>query len=411
MSKKLKTKFPKLRFPEFSDEWQSYKGADITSKITKGSSPSWQGFQYQKSGVLFVTSENVRDGLLDISEPKFVDKDFLQKQKNSQLLTGDILINIVGASIGRCCIYTINDIALINQAVAVFRVNNNHLNNFIAYCYQQSRIQKIISGTQSESARPNLSLGDLNNLVFILPEIAEQEKIASFFGALDTRLTQLRHKRELLQTYKRGVMQKIFSQKIRFPQPDGSPFPAWERKKLGELGEVIAGLTYSPSDVEKEGLLVLRSSNVQDGKLAFDDCVFVNTVVNSKSLSRESDILICVRNGSTNLIGKNALIPKNIPPSTHGAFMVIFRSNRNSFIFQLFQTDMYKRQVYQDLGARINSINSDRLRKYRFLIPCIEEQEKIANFLTTLDRKIETLSRQIDQTEQFKKGLLQKMFV
>ena len=95
MSKKLKTKFPKLRFPEFSDEWQSYKGADITSKITKGSSPSWQGFQYQKSGVLFVTSENVRDGLLDISEPKYVYNDFLQKHSLSVFLLIILLLIVI----------------------------------------------------------------------------------------------------------------------------------------------------------------------------------------------------------------------------------------------------------------------------------------------------------------------------
>ena len=413
MSKKEKKKVPQLRFPEFVEVLKlTYLDEILDFKNGINADKSQYGKGYKFINVLDIINDapiyyESIIGSVEITEEEFLKND---------VQYGDILFqrsSEIREEAGQSNIYLDkNQNATFGGFVIRGRPKVKFDPIYFNYLLKTQAIRKEITDRSGGSTRFNVGQNTLSEVpIFVSNSLAEQEKIASFLGAVDTRLNQLRRKREHLQTYKRGVMQKIFSQKIRFPQPDGSPFPAWERKKLGELGEVIAGLTYSPSDVEKEGLLVLRSSNVQDGKLAFDDCVFVNTVVNSKSLSRESDILICVRNGSTNLIGKNALIPKNIPPSTHGAFMVIFRSNRNSFIFQLFQTDMYKRQVYQDLGARINSINSDRLRKYRFLIPCIEEQEKIANFLTTLDRKIETLSRQIDQTEQFKKGLLQKMFV
>ena len=413
MSKKEKKKVPQLRFPEFVEVLKlTYLDEILDFKNGINADKSQYGKGYKFINVLDIINDapiyyESIIGSVEITEEEFLKND---------VQYGDILFqrsSEIREEAGQSNIYLDkNQNATFGGFVIRGRPKVKFDPIYFNYLLKTQAIRKEITDRSGGSTRFNVGQNTLSEVpIFVSNSLAEQEKIASFLGAVDTRLNQLRRKREHLQTYKRGVMQKIFSQKIRFSQPDGSPFPAWERKKLGELGEVIAGLTYSPSDVEKEGLLVLRSSNVQDGKLAFDDCVFVNTVVNSKSLSRESDILICVRNGSTNLIGKNALIPKNIPPSTHGAFMVIFRSNRNSFIFQLFQTDMYKRQVYQDLGARINSINSDRLRKYRFLIPCIEEQEKIANFLTTLDRKIETLSRQIDQTEQFKKGLLQKMFV
>ncbi|MEO1467279.1 MAG: restriction endonuclease subunit S, partial [Cyanobacteria bacterium J06633_1] len=96
---------PKRRFPEFCDagEWIRKSGDEITIKITKGSSPNWQGFSYKSQGVLFITSENVRDGFLDVSNPKYLPEKFYEKQKSSQLSHGDILINIVGASIGRSC--------------------------------------------------------------------------------------------------------------------------------------------------------------------------------------------------------------------------------------------------------------------------------------------------------------------
>ncbi|MBE0502276.1 MAG: restriction endonuclease subunit S, partial [Desulfuromonadales bacterium] len=180
---------PELRFGGFSEEWAQKTGAEITDKITKGSSPTWQGFEYTKQGVLFVTSENVRDGFLDVSKPKYLPVEFYDKQKNSSLRFGDILINIVGASIGRCCLYSRNERAFTNQAVALFRVKESNSIDFVAYCYQQSRIQKIISGTQSESARPNLSLTDLRELQFNIPSPSEQQKIAAFLGAVDNKLT------------------------------------------------------------------------------------------------------------------------------------------------------------------------------------------------------------------------------
>lgn len=414
MSKKVKKNVPVLRFPEFEEEWTNKNLVEISvSGFSNGvfNDPSKVGRGYRLINVKDMYSGESID-IDTLTRLELEKKEFL----NNQARYGDIFFtrsSLVkeGIAHSNVLLSRAEDITYDGHLIKLSPQQNIYLPQFIAAALKNSTSRKQLVARGKTGTMTTIGQEDIATVKLAIPSITEQEKIASFLGAVDTRLTQLRRKHELLQTYKRGVMQKLFSQQIRFKRDDGQPFPDWEKKKLGELGEVIAGLTYSPSDVRKEGLLVLRSSNVQDGKLAFDDCVFVNMVVDSKSLSCEGDILICVRNGSTNLIGKNALITKNIPPSTHGAFMIVFRSDRNSFIFQLFQTDMYKRQVYQDLGARINSINSDRLRKYRFLIPCIEEQEKIADFLTAIDKKIEAVAKQIDLTEQFKKGLLQKMFV
>ncbi len=113
--------------------WSVKKGNKITDKITKGQSPKWQGFEYQKTGVLFVTSENVQNGYLDVSNPKYLPIEFNEKIKNSQLQYGDILINIVGASIGRCAVYTLDvDFANTNQAVCVFRPNDENDSYYIS---------------------------------------------------------------------------------------------------------------------------------------------------------------------------------------------------------------------------------------------------------------------------------------
>ena len=149
--------------------------------------------------------------------------------------------------------------------------------------------------------------------------------------------------------------------KLRFPEFRGAL--DWKETRLGQLGELVSGLTYSPDDVRETGLLVLRSSNVQNGKIALDDCVYVDPAIKGANLSQANDILICVRNGSVALIGKNALIPEGIPLCTHGAFMTVFRSKSAKFVFQLFQSDKYQKQVAGDLGATINSINGGQFVK------------------------------------------------
>jgi type I restriction enzyme S subunit len=196
--------------------------------------------------------------------------------------------------------------------------------------------------------------------------------------------------------------------KLRFPdfQNDGE----WEEKKLIKLGAMIGGLTYSPNDVREKGLLVLRSSNVQNSQIVLDDCVYVNPDIKGANLTQPDDILVCIRNGSKALIGKNAIIPKDIPFATHGAFMSVFRAERPKFVFQLFQTDAYNRQVNADLGATINSINGGNFLKYKFIVPKPQEQQKIADCLSSLDELISANIQKLDALKIHKEGLLQQLF-
>ena len=192
--------------------------------------------------------------------------------------------------------------------------------------------------------------------------------------------------------------------KLRFPEFTGE----WEEKKLGEIGDIITGLTYNPNDINLNGVLVLRSSNIKDSILSFEDNVFVET--NNYNPVRENDILICVRNGSKSLIGKNTLIKKENEGLAFGAFMVVYRSPMNLFIFQLFATEKYYKIINENLGATINSINNSDLRKFEFQFPSLPEQTKIANFLTSVDEKLTQLKKKKTLLKQYKKGVMQKLF-
>ncbi|MCK4792625.1 MAG: restriction endonuclease subunit S [Desulfobacteraceae bacterium] len=155
------------------------KLGELSSLITKGASPRWQGIAYTnaENGVLFVTSENVRSGYIDISKPKYVEKKFNDKQKRSILQNGDVLLNIVGASIGRASIFNEDKLANINQAVALIRIPNVKYRKYICYFLNSNFARAYYAKQKVDVARANLSLKDVYNVPLPSCSDSEMEKI------------------------------------------------------------------------------------------------------------------------------------------------------------------------------------------------------------------------------------------
>ena len=329
-----------------------------------------------------------------------------------QLQEGDILM-ITTADCGLSAVFEKQEIPFIASAYAVRIVLKNSLDSlWVKYYLQTQHIVNEVNKYVRKGTLSNLPLSDISKFSFTVPALEEQTKIATFLSAVDEKISQLTQKHELLSQYKQGMMQKLFSQQIRFKADDGSEFGEWEEKKLGEVGENIIGLTYSPTDVTNDGtgILVLRSSNIKEGRLDKSDKVRVNKKIQDKIIVQPNDILICTRNGSQRLIGKSVIINDD-EVMTFGAFMSVYRSKYNRFIAYLMQTPWFFEQVQMNLGARINQITTGTLNEFTFDFPCLEEQTKIANFLSAIDQKIEVVAQQIEQAKQWKKGLLQQMFV
>lgn len=184
----------------------------------------------------------------------------------------------------------------------------------------------------------------------------------------------------------------------------------WDAVSLGSIGESLIGLTYSPADVRTSGTLVLRSSNIQNDALAFEDNVFVKKEIPERIMVQPGDVLICVRNGSRNLIGKAALLDERTDGMTFGAFMAVFRSKIGALVNFHFQSEILKRQINEHLGATINQITNKSLNS--FLIPLPRdpnEQSAIAEALSDVDSAIEGLSCLIAKKRDLHTGVMQRL--
>jgi len=244
------------------------------------------------------------------------------------------------------------------------------------------------------------------SLQILLPPVVEQEAIAGALGDADGLIESLERLIAKKRQIKQAAMQQLLAGKKRLPGCKGK----WDTKRLGEIGESLIGLTYSPKDVRANGVLVLRSSNVKNGTLAFEDNVFVETDIPERIMVRPGDILICVRNGSRNLIGKCAKIDERAVGMTFGAFMAVFRTEYHGFIFHQFQSDLIAQQIDEHLGATINQITNKSLNSFAVPFPLDDaERNSVSQILTDMDSEIVATEATLAKARQIKQGMMHNL--
>ena len=413
MMEKEKQLIPELRFSEFEDNWKEKTLGDFADVSKLAGYEFTKHIKYESSGaIIALRGLNIKNNNLNLNDVKYIDNSELSKLNRSKLYVDDLMFTYIG-TIGEVALIQENDRFYLAPNVSRIRFKKEVV--FPKFMLQQfcrdEFKNKEVKTYVSSSSQPALTMENVRKFKINFPSLLEQQKIASFLTAIDAKITKLTKKKALLAQYKKGVMQKIFKQEIRFKDDNGNMFPDWEEKKLGVIGSIVSGLTYSPNDINENGVLVLRSSNVKKRLIALNDNVFVNIEEGKFNPVELNDILICVRNGSKRLIGKNAIIKEEHIGLAFGAFMTVYRSEYNRFLFHFFDSQYYKKEVHKNLGATINSINGGDLKKFKVPFPCIAEQTKIANFLSAIDLKIEALNNKIENSKNFKKGLLQQMFV
>jgi len=419
MSKNIKV--PQLRFKEFSGEWKEKRIENIFSIF---SGFSFLSLDATKVGVKLVKIADIGIQEMKKDNISFLPESFLNKYDKFVLHTNDIVLALTRP--------------ILNKKLKVSKIdeffNNSLLNqrtgkiitieslNYIYYLLQNEKLIDKINLSIMGSEPPNLSINQIKSLGASLPQKQEQEKIASFLSKIDTKIEQLTKKEKLLNSYKKGVMQKIFSQEIRFRADDGSVFCDWEEKNLFEIIDVIDGDrgTNYPKSIEfsnDEFCLFLNAKNVTKKGFKFEEKKFITKEKDnllSKGKLKRFDIVLTTR-GS---VGHFAFYNENTQFENIriNSGMVILRNKNEQvsthYLYKIFNSNFFKKQVDKiTFGSAQPQLTVKEIKKFKIYIPEIKEQTKIANFLSSIDKKIEFVSNQLAQTKEFKKGLLQLMFV
>jgi type I restriction enzyme, S subunit len=298
--------------------------------------------------------------------------------------------------------------ATTNQACAAITLKTNYSPEFLYYfLFREYERLRLLS---NDGSQKNLSAGLIKQYNIPKTSQEEQEKIASFFGAIATRLTQLRRKHELLQTYKRGVMQKIFSQEIRFKRDDGKPFPDWDKKRLGEIANVIGGGTpdtyedkYWGGQIQWFTPTELKTKYISNSVRTITD---IGLQKSSAKLLPTGSLLF----SSRATVGDVSITLNECATNQGFQSFIISSKSINEFLYYWIIQNK-KTFLRRASGSTFLEISKQEISKVIIYLPRIEEQEKIAGFLMAINQKIDAIAQQIDLIERFKKGLLQKMFV
>ena len=291
------------------------------------------------------------------------------------------------------------------------RIEEMYSQYYVSY-YINEKLKKKIARLAKGVSISNVYNSDLKKLKIILPSLKEQQKVDSFLSAVDKKLQQLTKKKELLEEYKKGVMQKIFSREIRFKDDNGNSYPDWEEKKLGDLCELKNGYAFKSSKYVSEGFYkIVTIKNVQDGKMVdgFNTINIIPTNLEDHQILQLNDILISMTGNVGRVCRvkfKNCILNQRV-----GKFITkdIFE---DYLYYSLNSKQFLKSMENIGQGAAQLNIGKKEILGFKRLHPTSKkEQKKIADFLSAIDDKIDTTSTQIDKNKEFKKGLLQQMFV
>ena len=401
---------PTLRFPEFKGEWEKKKFNEIfifsTGKSIKQNEASPE---FETPCVRYGELYHLYDEVIT----EVINKTNLDKSELTFSQGNEILLPSAGEDpmdIGSASALTIKNVA-IGRTINVLRplMTNVYSQIYVAY-HINHKLKKDISKLAKGVSISNVYNSDLKTLKITLPTLPEQQKIATFLTAADEKLQALKQKKSLLEQYKKGVMQQIFSQELRFAADNGNAFADWEEKKLGEVL-----IKNSKKNKNQEFKLVQSVSNKRG--FVNQDEYFEDRVIASKDLSNYYVIQKGDFAYNPSRIDVGSLAYKfDDKSSVISPLYISFKANKDylndAFLLEWFSTQQFTRQMNSSFeGSVRNTLSYESLRKIQLFYPCLEEQTKIASFLSTIDEKINHCQAQITNTQVWKRGLLQKMFV
>lgn len=392
----MMSNIPKLRFPEFTGEWEEKKFSEIVylenerDVCKKSDYITTENLNKDYAGVTFNTNSNeIVPGI--------------------KYLKDDILFGNIRPYLKK--VWQADRNGCVNSDVLVFKIikdNSKFINNIICSDLFLSHVMNGAKGTK-------MPRGDKNQMMdFIakVPSLAEQQKIADFLSNVDSIITAETKILKTLQKKKKALMQKLFTQQLRFKSDDGTDFPTWEEKKLGEISSSPKyGLNASGIDYDGEHKY-LRITDIDEVTHTFSpEEITTPSEFSDDYLLEENDIVFARTGAST---GKTYLYNPNDGDLYFAGFLIKFHIKDANARFVFYQTCTHEFEKWVHVMSTRSGqpgINSEEYSTLKIKLPCIEEQQKIADCLSSIDSLIQTQQKVVTTWQQRKKALLQQIFV
>jgi type I restriction enzyme, S subunit len=424
---------PPLRYRQFEEDWAQRELQEVCEK--KISYGIVQAGAHIPDGMPYIKSTDL-NGMLNSNDLQRTSNEIARKYRRSEVGPGDVVFSLRGnLGVTRIVPKSLK-VANLTQGTARISTKGCHSSQFIHFALQAPGIGKNILTTAKGSTFQEISLVDLRRLKINLPSLPEQQKIASFLSAVDKKIQQLTCKKELLEEYKKGVMQKLFpsagsgqSPEIRFKDENGEEFPEWEEKRLGDIIVFVRTNSFSRSQLSNERGQVknIHYGDIHKGlKTSFraseEELPFIKEEVDISSLRPDGyigtgDLVIADASEDYDDIGKAIEIRElNTIPIVAGLHTFLARDSTNNiaegFKGHIFQTWLIRHQLMKIAqGISVLGISKKNLSEVEFFLPVHAEQKLIVGYLDSLSTIIWSTKTQISQLQLFKKGLLQQMFV
>ena len=412
---------PKLRFKEFDGDWGFKKIGDISECIVPGRNKP----KLFDGDIPWVTTPDLKDKtyVSDTRSNYYISEEEA-KTVGSKIVPAN---SVIMSCVGDLGLFAINTKPIvINQQLHAF-ILNDHKYSSIFILNALSKNQDYIEKVATKTALPYLNKDNCNSIPLFLCSFKEQTKIASFLSAVDEKISQLMQKHELLRQYKQGMMQKLFSQQIRFKADDGSEFGEWEETKFSDQFTFHNTNSHSRALMTEQGEIM----NIHYGdihtkfSMLFDvnkeSVPFLIDEIDTSKIAKDQflkvgDLVIADASEDYKDIGKAIevvnLDDKKVVAGLHTYIARPLETYALGFCGYMMQTFKVREQIKKlATGISVLGISKSNLGKVELKMPCLEEQTKIANFLSAIDQKIEVVTQQIEQAKHWKKGLLQQMFV
>ena len=395
---------PKLRFKDNNGndypQWEKKKLGDIVQFLDNKRKPLEQSERIHGKYPYYGAS-----GIIDYINNYIFDEELV-------LLSEDGA-NIIDRNYPICYIATGK--YWVNNHAHVLKTKSQYLNKFLCEALERLNYNKYNTGT----AQPKLNQDICKNILLNIPILHEQEKIANFFSTIDKKIKNLANTITSLENQKKGLLQQIFSQKLRFKDKNGNNYPNWEKKKLGDIATLKNGISKS-NEAFGHGKKFINLQDIFNKSYIFNDNYSLVDVT-EKELSENNllkgDVLFVRSSVKREGVGLPCVIMENLIDTVYSGFIIRCRFNINENIYlhykkYCFLEFSFRKALLKKSSSSANTnINQDNLSKLYVNLPCLEEQTKIADFLSAFDRKLDNQKAQLEHWKQIKKGLLQQMFV